>query len=416
MRIAFVLSEWPSSSETFVAAQISGLVERGHEVHVFADAPAVALAASATGAAHQIRRPLHVSGGSRVRRWAALLRLLSGIGPAGLGGFARALRFGRHAAVTALTYGAACRYTTHRYDIVHAHFGPNGIAAAAMRAAGVVSGRLVVTFHGYDLSQYLRERGERVYDGLFEDVDLCLPVTERWERRLIQLGCDAGRVIVHRMGVKTCGQPESPRPASSLVRVLTTARLVEKKGVEYAIRAVARLAREIPLNYVIAGDGPERPRLEALTRELGITDCVSLLGWRSEAEIQELLSCSDVFMLPSITARSGDEEGLPVALMEAMCAGLPVLSTKHSGIPELVSDGVEGFLVAERDVDALAHRLAQLSRDDGMRRRMGSAARLRIAERHDSRILNDELVGIYEDLIGAQSSSPAAGQMSEYRR
>lgn len=396
LRIAYVVSQFPAQSETFVAAQVAGMHARGHTVDVYTDevgSADFALHPGAPGGAPpNILRPL--------RRGAAV-RALAGRGEpglvariAGMRSWMRSLRYGAVPAVTTFRYAAAARFRTAEYDIIHAHFGPNGVKASAMRAAGVFRGRLVVTFHGHDMSQLLIERGRDEYARLFDSVDLCLPVTDRWRERLIELGCDPKRIRVQRMGVDLDRFTCPPRDRTGATpHVVTVARLVEKKGVEYAIRAAARVDRAF--RYTIVGGGPERDALERLVRELGLDARVRLVGWLAPADVRALLCDADIALLPSVTSRAGDQEGLPVALMEAMAAGLPVVSTHHSGIPELVEDGVTGFLVAERDVDALAERIAQLLDEPELRRTMGRSGRERVAAQHDDAMLNDRLVELY---------------------
>lgn len=403
LRVAFVLSRFPAASETFVSNQLAGLIDRGHTVDVYADeagpADAAPAAILADGLIDRVRRPVSVRDIPRAA-WAAL----RGGRPYRLEPrrWMRALRYGREMTLTAFRYGAAAEFRTAGYDIVHAHFGPNGLKAAAMRDGGVFTGRLVVTFHGYDLSLYLRDAGVNAYDRLFDQVDLCLPVTEHWRNRLIEIGCDPSRIRVHRMGVdpEQLGCAQSDGSPAGTANLVTVARLVEKKGIEYAIRAVARVAATTRVDYTIVGDGPERSRLEASIRELGLTDRVRILGWQSPAEVRSLLCRADAAVLPSVTARDGDEEGLPVALMEAMASRLPVVSTRHSGIPELVRDGVEGFLVPERDVGALADRFVRLADRPQERIAMGIRGRLRIEQLHDNRVLNDRLVELYRETLG----------------
>ena len=398
MRIAFVLGEFPCSSETFVADQINGLLERGHDVHVYADEGHD----PRTGRRMELPRPLiarthhpvPVATSGRVARWLALSGIAMRNGTAAIGVCARALPHGRAAAVTALRFGAVAGFRMEPYDIIHAHFGPNGITAAALRAAGMLSGSLVVSFHGYDVSQFIRASGEDVYTRLFRDADLCLPVTERWARRLIELGCNPAKIEVHAMGVDV----ERLRPvrrSAGDIEAISVARLVPKKGIDVAIRAAARVLRSRSFRYTIVGDGPEREPLQRLIDELGVSSHVEMVGWRGPADVHEMLGASDVFVLPSVTADNGDEEGLPVALMEAMAAGLPVLSTLHSGIPELVRDGIEGYLVPERDVETLAGRWVELLDNRDLREEMGRAARVRIEDRHDNRALLDRLVVLY---------------------
>ena len=149
------------------------------------------------------------------------------------------------------------------------------------------------------------------------------------------------------------------RAAKEPVTLVTVARLVPKKGIEDAIRAVAALAPKYPtLSFHIVGDGPQRSGCQTLIEELGVQNQIRLLGQQPAEGVKHALKSADIFVAPSYTASDGDIEGIPVAIMEAMASGLPVVSTNHSGIPELVMDGVTGCLVAERDVTNIAARLS----------------------------------------------------------
>jgi colanic acid/amylovoran biosynthesis glycosyltransferase len=218
----------------------------------------------------------------------------------------------------------------------------------------------------------------------------------------VKLGCDPQKLIVHRLGTelkKPSLLPTGPVRDGKIV-VLTIARLVEKKGVEFGIRAVAKLLKKHPeIEYIIVGDGPRRSSLQRLIESLGAGENIQLVGLKDQAEIADLLENSDVLLAPSITPESGDEEGTPVVIMEAFAQGLPVVSTHHAGIPEVVKDGISGFLVAERDVDALAAKLEVAIADPQLRLRMGECGRALVEEEYDNNKLNDRLVRIYHQAI-----------------
>lgn len=164
--------------------------------------------------------------------------------------------------------------------------------------------------------------------------------------------------------------------------------------------AVAKLVSKYPyLVYQIVGEGPLKSVLEKETVALGIQKNVIFLGWKQQEEIVQLLSETDILIAPSVTAADGDQEGIPVTLMEGMARGLPVIGSMHSGIPELIQDGVNGFLVPERDADALASKLQLLITNAELRVSLGRAGRLHIEQHFDIHHLNDELLKTYQKLV-----------------
>jgi colanic acid/amylovoran biosynthesis glycosyltransferase len=180
------------------------------------------------------------------------------------------------------------------------------------------------------------------------------------------------------------------------VRLLTVARLVPKKGLEYAIRAVAALAaKNYEIRYEIAGEGRERDTLKQLIAELRLDGIVTLLGAQDGEAVTRLMDCADVFVLPSVTGDDGDQEGTPVALMEAQAVGLPVVSTRHGGIPEVVLHEKTGLLVPERDVDALVGAIEFLIQHDDQRDEFGRAGATHIREHYDLERVNNDLVELY---------------------
>ena len=314
------------------------------------------------------------------------------------------LRLGRDAASLNAFYRTLIFLNegSHECDIVHCHFGPNGDLGALLKSVGAVRGKVVTTFHGYDLSNYLRAKGSNAYDSLFRTGDLFLPISERWKEELVELGCNENKIVVHRMGVDLGSFAFSPRQLrdDGRIQLLTVARLVEKKGVRYGIQAVAKLLDQYQrIEYRIVGDGPLKDDIGRLIDELGIGDRVKLLGWKRQAETIELMKEAHIFLAPSVTGGDGGQEGIPVALMEALAQGLPVVSTQHGGIPELIQDGKSGFLVPERDVDALARKLEYLIQHPEIWPEMGRAGRDYVEMYYDIDKLNDRLVGLFQRLL-----------------
>lgn len=407
MRIAVVVGAFPTVSETFVLNQVTGLLDRGHEVRIFAARSGRPTAIHDEILSYRlmdrVRHSAWLPGRHPHRLLVALPLVAKTIHRGGASGarLLSAARLGHRFAPLELLSDAAAFRDHDSFDVVLCHHGPIGARVARLREAGVVSGSVVTVFHGSDASAYVRRVGSRAYTHLFATGDLFLPVSDHCRLRLIALGCPAERIAVHGMGVD-CARfafARRDRRAGEPLRVVTVARLVERKGIAHAIRAVAALVESgSNVEYTIVGDGPLSGVLLHLARDLGVSDRVRIIGSVSHGAVAAILARSHVMVAPSVTASDGDVEGIPVAIMEAMASGLPVVSTVHSGIPELITDDVTGCLVPEGDAPALAARLELLARDSTTSWRVATAARKLIVQRHDIGKLNDRLVRHFEAL------------------
>jgi colanic acid/amylovoran biosynthesis glycosyltransferase len=221
-------------------------------------------------------------------------------------------------------------------------------------------------------------------------------------RRLVDMGAPPDRVHIHPLGVDTRRFSPAPRAASPRGRrlhLLSIARLVPKKGIDDALRAVAAVRTRVPdVQFTIIGDGPLRDALESQAQALGIASHVRFAGWLTAPDVIARARTADVILAPSVTAPDGDAEGTPVAILEAQALGVPVVATRHAGIPEVVEDGVTAFLAPEHDVDGLAAAIISLS-DPALRARMGEAGRAFVERQHDIAVLNRALVARYQALI-----------------
>jgi colanic acid/amylovoran biosynthesis glycosyltransferase len=413
LRVAVLTRRFPKLSETFILNQITGLLDAGVDVEVFAwtdggDEPIHGEVGrygllSRTRYIQPPRSRIGRIGGTAMklaksrgvwRRPSLVLRALD------------VRRYGRRASSLALLYAAATLSRRGSHHLVHCQFGQLGLMALSLQEIGALPGRIVVAFRGADLTVSPDVKG---YEALFTAGDLFLPVCEALRKRLIQMGCDPARTRVHRSGIDLARfnyRERSPSPDTG-VHLLTIARLVEKKGVEYGIRAVARLKESgRKVTYTVVGDGPRRQELERLAVELDLRDRVRFTGALDQDAVGSALLDAHVLVAPSHTGKDGDQEGIPNALKEAMATGLPVVSTLHSGIPELVEDGVSGFLVPERDAAALADRLMFLADHPERWAAMGRAGRDRIEEEYDIRKLNHQLIELYRELLSGTVPPP----------
>jgi glycosyltransferase involved in cell wall biosynthesis len=170
--------------------------------------------------------------------------------------------------------------------------------------------------------------------------------------------------------------PAPVPPEDGTARIISVGSLYEKKGHEYLIDACAKLAEKgYKFRCLIVGSGMRQSKLQARIDAHGLQDCILLLGAKTQTEIKQLYRQSDLFVLACVVAQSGDRDGMPNVLLEAMAHEIPVVTTMVTGIPELVHDGVTGLLVPERDAGALAHALERLINDAGLRRKLGRQGR-----------------------------------------
>ncbi|HWT11189.1 MAG TPA: glycosyltransferase [Allosphingosinicella sp.] len=290
--------------------------------------------------------------------------------------------------------------------LVHAHFATDGLLALPL--AGALGVPLLTTLHGYDVS---RTRIRLLASGRLSWVRYALlrrrligrghaflAVSDAVRSQAIARGFPAERTFTHYLGIDLeafAAGAETAQPGL----VLHVGRLVEKKGTAILLDAFARVAAaDRGAELVVIGDGPERRALERRAAALGLGGRVRFLGRLPHGEVAQWMRRAWVLAAPSATARDGDSEGLPTVVVEAAAARLPAVATDHAGIPEAVVDGATGFIVPERDSEALASRLLDILGSADLRRRLGSAARERAERRFDARRQNALLEERYDAL------------------
>jgi colanic acid/amylovoran biosynthesis glycosyltransferase len=294
--------------------------------------------------------------------------------------------------------------------ILHSHFGNVGWQdLGAARAAGV---RHVVSYYGYDAS-YLPARDPKWrtrYRELFDCVDLVLCEGPHMGRCVEALGCPAGKVRIHHLGVQLDEIQFVPRVVrhGGPLRVLVAASFQEKKGIPYAVEALGALSREFPVEFTIVGDANEEERSRAEKMRIldaiewhGMKDRTRLAGYLSHAALFEESFRHHVFLSPSVTAGDGDTEGgAPVTLIEMAATGMPVVATRHCDVPAIVRHGETGLLAPERDAGALVENLRWLVAHPAERERMARAARLHLEAEYNAGRQGERLAAIYRELAG----------------
>jgi len=294
-------------------------------------------------------------------------------------------------------------FREREYALVHAHFGPG--AVYARRYALRYRLPLVVTFHGYDvpvlaspkrwLPEHLRYAllGPRV----LRDMTLGLCASTELMQLLVAQGVPPTRLRVHRLGIDLDAfQPgvRTDQPG----RVVMIGRFIEKKGFEYGLLAFARAAKQLPdLRLTLVGEGEREAALRAIVAREELGARVEFTGPLAPPKVAELLSTAHVLLAPSVIDSSGNRESGLIVVKEASAAGAVPIGSRHGGIPEIIDDGVTGYLVAERDVDGFTDRLLRVLRDPAHRRELARAAREKMLREYDNRTRVRALETLYDE-------------------
>ncbi len=300
-------------------------------------------------------------------------------------------------------------------DLMHVYFGHTGVHLLPFIEGWEKPS--IVSFHGADVM--LREHQpeyETQLRRLLQSVPLVLARSRSLVERLVALGCPEAKIRLNRTGIPLADFPFASRavPENGAWCFVQACRLIPKKGLRVSLGAFAEFRKRFPqAKFVIAGEGPMRGELEQLIAELGLQDAVELRGFLGQAELRDLYAQSHVFMHPSQLTADQNQEGIPNSMLEAMATGLPVLATLHGGIPEAVRDGVSGFLVPERDGEALSAAMLKLTAQPETCFTIGRAASdsVRAEFEHSAQIA--KLESYYDEAIAIAESGLRIAESKE---
>lgn len=411
LRIGLFVSDFPIISETFVTTLAADLLAAGHDLRVMA-----------RDRAGQSLGPMH----DQVAAAGLLDRLTRSDETAGRLPLATVLRLARaqprHAATLAALWSLdrvvprrTMAVTRHLaaldpFDIVHAQFATLGQTAQRHRGYGTLRTRaLVVHMRGYDITSYVRDNGADTYATLFQQAEMFVANCAYFRQVALDLGCPAERCVVIGSPIdvdRFAPPPEGrSRAADAPLRLVAVGRLVEKKGFDDAIAATAELrARNIPVQLDILGEGPHRPVLEAAIAAQNLQDHVTLHGVATQAQIIAALHRADIGLAPSVTAAAGDQDAPVNTLKEKMATGLPVIATRHGGIPELVIDGTNGCLVPEHAPGAIAAAIVDLLGRRDCWPALGAAGRRKVIEEYSRKIILNRTLNAYAQALDVSKS------------
>lgn len=403
MTLAIVLKGYPRLSETFIAQEINGLERRGHALRIYS------LRRPSDGALHPIHREirapvrylpeyLHEAPARVMTTWRQARRLP---------GYAAARRafladLRRDPTPNRMRrFGQACVLAAELpADVTHLHAHFLHTPASVARYAALMRGLpFSVSAHAkdvwitpaWDLASKLRDAAW---------VTACnAAAAERL--RAIEPGAPVD-LLYHGLDLRRWPPPAGPKPprtgrdSTEPLRILSVARAVEKKGLETLLDALARLPADMSWELVHIGAGGQLAKLQRRARRLGVAGRITWRGAQPQDAVLQALRAADLFVLPSRVARSGDRDGLPNVLMEALSQRLAVVATRVAGIPELVRDGETALLVPPGDAAALAEAIERLARDPARRARLGDAGDAQLRAGFDSDAWLDRLAARFE--------------------
>jgi len=350
MNITYIVGSFPKLSETFVLSQITGLIDMGHKVNIIAARPSgEEIVQDDLKEYGLLEKTTYLKGNSLKPGFEINAELLD------------ALLF---------------------VDIIHAHFAawPAEIAMALSKLTQIP---FIFTAHAYDI--FTNPDTERLKH-LSQKASRIITVTEFNKNYILEMIGDEhkDKIELIRCGLDTEKFSPSKKVSSDVVTILTAGRLVEKKGINFAIKAFSQLSNKNHLEFRIIGSGPMKEILQSLVKELNLQNKIILLGDQPQSVVINEMKYADIFLLPCVTAENGDMEGLPLVLLEAQAMELPVVSSNHTGIHEGVINNTTGYLVPEKDVSAITEKLEMLINNPSLRLKMGQQGRKNIEERFNA--------------------------------
>ena len=281
-------------------------------------------------------------------------------------------------------------------DLIHAQFLLSGVVGAWIKR--ITGRKLIITGHGSDIYM-IPEKGlfQKSYIRAIANSNAIITVSNANKERLNTLGLPVDKIIVIPNGIELSmfNNITTLREQEAGIQIVWVGRMVEVKGLEYLFSAMRIIVSSYPNSKLtLIGDGPLKDKLERLAGALSLTENITFMGYVKNTEVPQYLKEADIFVLPSLS------EGFPVVIPEAMAAGKPIVASNVGGIPDAVTDGVTGFLVAPKNAELLAEKIVYLIAHPGMRESVGKAGRKKVEERFTWGKVAKRTIEMYMALLG----------------
>ena len=295
----------------------------------------------------------------------------------------------------------------HNPDIIHVHFGNSGWENLFLRK--LLRKKYIVSFYGYDYSYLIKQESiwKERYKILFQKADAFIAEGPYARKTLISLGCPKEKVFENHLGVDLSQIDffERKFPArSEPIRLLQIASLIEKKGHLFSVQAFSKALKQVPnLSLTFVGSGELHQILEKIVFDLGIKEHIIFIPTIPYKEVLDIARKHHIFIHPSIHASDGNcEGGAPVILLDMQASGMPIISTKHCDIPSYVLDGISGFLVEEKNIEALTEKIIYLANHGEIWPEMGRKGRDHVQKEFNAIMQARRLELIYDKVINTK--------------
>ncbi|MEX0685952.1 MAG: glycosyltransferase [Balneolales bacterium] len=300
-------------------------------------------------------------------------------------------------------------------SVIHGHFALDSYRLLSVSRRNKIP--LIVNFYGYDVMRLPKEFGWKTrYNRLKAQAAHYIAGSEDMKNNLTEMGFPEERIEVIKLGLDMDNISFRPKQKAGL-NLMMVGRMVEKKGYEYALKAVSILKQKnYPVHIDLYGDGSLKPFLKDLCKALDIEDIVTFNGNTPNRTIITELYHHDILLIPSVQAEDGDREGIPQTIVEGMASGIPVIGSYHAGIPELVINGETGLLVKERDELEIAHSIIKLYKNPELVKRIIRKAKVLVKQEHCIHKMVSKTESLYNRVIQNGDNYYTGGEMITQKR